>query len=127
MTVEYFGNELILKDLKKLKKTRPSIETDLNEHFWDFRERYMLYENTSDDRVYFDENGVRGYEMKVSIKSGNLSKQNGARLWYLLIPDGYRLLFLPAILFDCREEKSFPKRICLQILKTRLGKYYENL
>lgn len=120
MTVIRYGDELIAGDVKRLLKKYKNITSDLNCSFDNFQNKYLLYHNTSDDSVYFDELGIKGYEMKIAIKSHGLSKQHGCRLWYLLVPSEKDVIYLPALLFDCREEAAFPKRVCLEYIKRRL-------
>lgn len=122
MQLKYFGDELIADSLTKLQRKRRSAPKDLKQAYKKHKERYLLYGQTSDDRVYFDPNSVEGFEMKIKVTSDNLSKQHGLRLWYLHIPapEDAAMIFVPVILFDCRDEKNYPKRIATDILKKAL-------
>lgn len=122
MEVRSYGNDLIDQDIKNLKKYK-SLEKDLD-----------IYEEYHTNQIQQDNNlSCRKYsgkttkgdvfwvgKQRIKITNPRTTESNGCRLWFMILFLPKEILYLRVLLYEVKDEKNYPKSICLKTIEERL-------
>lgn len=114
MEINDFGNGLIDKDLKRLKK-HISLEEDLQNYYTAHVNRLRSFGALSCQIA-----ATKDYivcKERVAVSSSGLSPSKGCRLWFVITKTGY---YIRCLLYLASEEKHYKKSICFKTVRERL-------
>ncbi len=107
------GFDLIKKDLKRLRKCR-SMKADLENYFKIHNDSWTKYSNLS-CIIAAGKNYVVCKD-RVGIKNPKLSPSEGGRLWFVI--DKTTGKYYRCLLYIAKEEPSYPKSVCFEIVNS---------
>jgi hypothetical protein len=122
MEIRDYGNDLIAQDIKKLKKYK-SLKKDL-EVYKEYHINQILEENNLSCKKYSGKT-TRGDvfwvgKQRIKITNPKTTESNGCRLWFMILFLPKETLYLRMLLYEVKDEKNYPKSICLKTIEERL-------
>ena len=111
-----FGNQLIKKDIKRLKKRFKSLEDDLGNYF-------IIHKNTwtANDRLSCEVFACSKYlvcKERIGIAHPETKPSKGGRLWFVIIKNTGH--YIRCLFYAANEEKKYPKRVCYKIVNSQI-------
>ena len=113
------GYDLIEGDLKRLRKY-VSLRTDLENYFKIHNDNWKNYSNIS--CIIAAGKNYCVCKERIGIKNPKMGPSAGGRLWFVInkiTGEYYRCL-----LYTAREEPSYPKSTCFDIVRKQIGRIF---
>ncbi|MBU4210480.1 hypothetical protein KKC08_00665 [Patescibacteria group bacterium] len=113
------GNDLILSDLKRLKKLK-SLKEDLKKYF-NYHQNQARNGGNLSCQIATNQ-GFKICKQRVGTSNPKMSPSEGCRLWFVITQDGY---YVKCLLYSAKEEKKFPKRKCFDAVYCKLSEFLD--